>query len=153
MAEFHLAEINIARLIAPLDDPQIKDFVDALEPINALADCSEGFIWRLQGEQGNATDLSYSDDPFVIVNMSVWVTPETLRNFVYRSNHVDIFRKRAHWFEPHAKPPYCLWWVPVGHIPSVVEGRERLEHYNAHGPTAHSFWFNNLYPAPALVGV
>jgi hypothetical protein len=153
MPDFQLAEINIARLIAPLDHPKIADFVADLAPINALADRSNGFIWRLQGEQGNATDLSYSDDPSVIVNMSVWTTPEALRDFVYRSDHVDVFRKRASWFEPHTQAPYCLWWVPSGHIPTVTEGRERLEHYHRHGPTAHAFWFSQLYAAPAFADV
>ena len=153
MPGFHLAEINIARLLAPLDHPQIADFVADLAPVNALADRSDGFVWRLVGEAGNAIDLSYSEDPFIIVNMSVWTTPEALRNFVYRSGHIEVFRKRAHWFEPHTQAPYCLWWVPAGHIPSLAEGRDRLNHYHLHGPTAHSFWFTDLHPAPALASV
>src|SRR5438309_742180 len=91
---YHLAQINIARLIAPLDDPKIAEFVAQLEPINALADKAPGFVWRLQSESGNATDIAYSDDPFVIVNMSVWESVEALREFAYNSNHIKVFRDR-----------------------------------------------------------
>ena len=122
---YHLAQINIARLVAPLDDPKIAEFVAQLEPINALADCEPGFVWRLKSESGNATDIAYNDDPFVIVNMSVWESLEALRDFAYRSDHIKVFRDRAKWFEKATKPNYCLWWVPAGHVPTVAEGRER----------------------------
>ena len=123
----HLAQINIGRLVAPVDDPRIADFVAQLDPINALADAAPGFIWRLQSSSGNAMDLSYNDDPFVIVNMSVWESLEALRNFTYTTKHIEVFRDRARWFEKMDKPNYCLWWVPEGHVPTVAEGRERLE--------------------------
>src|SRR5882672_1935706 len=104
---YHLAQINIARLVAPLDDPRIAEFVALLEPINALADEASGFVWRLQSETGNATDIAYNNDPFVIVNMSVWESVEALRDFAYRSQHAAVFRDRAKWFEKAAKPMYC----------------------------------------------
>ncbi len=151
MEAWHLAQINIARLIAPLDDPQIADFVADLAPINALADSSEGFVWRLQSASGNATDIAFTDDPFLIVNMSVWESLGSLRNFTYRSRHVEVFRKRAAWFEPHTQPPYCLWWTPAGQLPNVREGRERLEHYRRHGASEHAFWFSQPYPKPVAV--
>lgn len=152
---FHLAQINIGRLIAPIDDPCIAGFVSQLDPVNALADAAPGFVWRLQSTSGNATDIPYSDDPSVIVNMSVWESVEALRDFVYgsKSKHLDVLRERAKWFEKVNKPYYCLWWVPAGHIPSVAEGRERLEHYQKYGPTPYSFWFSKLFPAPAEEGV
>ena len=149
----HLAQINIARLIAPIDDPKIAEFVAELEPINALADRAPGFVWRLQSESGNATDIAYSDDPFIIVNMSVWESIEALRLFAYRSDHGRVFRDRAKWFEKMGKPNYCLWWVPAGHIPTVAEGRERLEHYQLNGATPYSFWFTKHFPQPADQGV
>jgi Domain of unknown function (DUF3291) len=145
---FHLAQINIGRLVAPLDDPKIAGFVAQLDPINALADAAPGFVWRLQSASGNATELAYNDDPFVIVNMSVWTSVEALRNYVYTSRHIEAFRDRAKWFEKMDKPHYCLWWIPAGHIPGVSEGRERLERYQQHGPTPYSFWFSKLFPAP-----
>ena len=148
----HLAQINIARLIAPIDDPKIAEFVSQLEPINALADEAQGFVWRLKSESGNATDIAYNDDPFVIVNMSVWESIEVLRIYTYKSDHAKVFRDRAKWFEKMDKPSYCLWWVPVGHIPSVAEGRERLEHYQKHCATAYSFWFSQFFPQPTDEG-
>lgn len=146
---YHLAQINIARLIAPIDDPKISEFVAQLELINALADQAGGFVWRLQSASGNATDLVYNDDPFVVVNMSVWESVEALRDYVYTSEHRAVFRDRAKWFEKPAKPHYCLWWVPAGHVPTVAEGRERLEHHQLHGATEVSFWFSQRFPAPA----
>jgi hypothetical protein len=150
---YHLAQINIARLIAPLDDPKIAEFVAQLEPINALADKASGFVWRLKSESGNATDIAYNDDPFVIVNMSVWESMEALRQYAYKSDHAKVLRDRAKWFEKMEKPNYCLWWIPVGHIPTVAEGRERLEHYQHHGATPSAFWFSQHFPQPADDGV
>lgn len=150
---YHLAQINIARLIAPIDDPKIAEFVAQLEPINALAGMAPGFVWRLQSESGNATDIAYSDDPFIIVNMSVWESIEALRNFAYKSDHARAFRARAKWFEKMDKPNYCLWWIPAGHVPTVAEGRERLEHYQQYGATPYSFWFSQHFPEPADEGV
>jgi hypothetical protein len=144
----HLAQINIGQLIAPIDDPRIAEFVAGLAPINALAERSPGFVWRLQSDQGNATDIAYNDDPTMLLNMSVWESLESLRDYTYRSEHVEFFRKRAQWFQKLHKPHYCLWWVPAGHIPSVAEGRERMEHYQEHGSTPFSFWFSQYFPAP-----
>jgi hypothetical protein len=145
---YHLAQINIGRLVAPVDDPRIAEFVAQLEPINAIADKAPGFVWRLQSDSGNATDIAYSDDPFVIVNMSVWESIEALRGYVYRSDHIRVFRDRAKWFEKMDQPNYCLWWIPAGHRPTVAEGRERIEHYQKHGATPYSFWFSQQFPRP-----
>jgi hypothetical protein len=145
----HLAQINIGRLIAPIDDPLIAEFAEGLAPVNALADQSPGFIWRLQSDSGNATDIVFSEDPTMLVNMSVWESLEALRNYTYRSEHVEFFRKRANWFQKLDKPHYCLWWVPAGHLPSVAEGRGRIEHYQKHGSTPFSFWFSQHFPEPS----
>lgn len=146
---YHLAQINIGRLIAPLDDPKIAEFVAQLAPINAIADKAPGFVWRLQSESGNATDIAYNEDPTVMVNMSVWESLEALHDYAYKSDHMKVFRDRARWFEKMDKPHYCLWWIPAGHIPTVAEGRERLEHYQTHGATPYSFWFSQEFPQPA----
>jgi hypothetical protein len=150
---YQLAQINISRLIAPIDDPKIAEFVAQLEPVNALADQAPGFIWRLQSAAGNATDITYNDNPFVIVNMSVWDSVETLRDFAYKSRRIQVFRDRAKWFEKMDKPSYCLWWVPAGHVPTLAEGRQRLEHYQTYGATPHSFWFSQQFPQPTDEGV
>ena len=147
--DYHLAQINIGRLIAPIDDPKIAEFVAQLAPINALADKAPGFVWRLQSASGNATDIIYDErDPSIFLNMSVWESLGALRDYAYRSDHARVLRDRAKWFEKMDKPHYCLWWIPAGHIPTVAEGRNRLEHYQVHGPTQHSFWFSKLFPEP-----
>lgn len=146
---YQLAQINIARLIAPLDDPRIADFVGQLDTINQLAETSSGFVWRLKSDSGNATDLAYNDDPFVIVNMSVWESIDALREFTYQSQHLTVFRERRKWFEKMTTPHYCLWWVPMGHRPKVAEGREKLEHYVRCGSTPEAFWFSEWHPAPS----
>lgn len=135
-------------MLQPLDHRSMQGFVSQLDPINALADSSPGFVWRLQSGSGNATDIVYNHDPMIIVNMSVWESVEALQQFVYKSHHLGVFRDRAKWFERAAAPTYALWWVPQGHIPTVSEGRERLEHYQKHGATPHAFWFSQLFPAP-----
>ena len=148
MSPYHLAQINIGRTLAPLDHPNMGGFVRQLDPINALADASPGFVWRLQSSSGNATDIAYNDDPLTIVNMSVWDSLEALQQFVYKSHHIGVFRDRAKWFEESRLPTYALWWVPLGHVPTVREGRERLEHYQKYGATPYAFWFSQFFPAP-----
>lgn len=145
----HLAQINIGRLIAPIDDPRIAEFVAQLAPINAVADMAPGFVWRMQSESGNATDIAYNDDLSIMVNMSVWESLDALRQYAYKSDHMKVLRDRAKWFEKMDKPHYCLWWIPAGHIPTVAEGRERLEHYQKLGATPYSFWFSQEFPEPA----
>src|SRR5436305_2402529 len=127
--EFQLAQINIGRLVGPVDDPRLAEFVAQLDPVNALADAAPGFVWRLQSDSGNATDVAYGNDPLVIVNMSVWESLAALREFTYSAHHMQVFRDRAKWFIKMEKAPYCLWWVPAGHLPTVAEGKLRLEHY------------------------
>jgi hypothetical protein len=150
---YQLAQVNIGRLVAPIDDPRIAEFVAQLDPINALADQAPGFVWRLQSGSGNATDIPYNDDSSIMVNMSVWESLEALRNYAYKSDHMKVLRDRAKWFVKMDKPIYCLWWIPAGHIPSVAEGRERLEHYQKHGATPYSFWFSQEFPQPTDEGV
>lgn len=149
---FELAHFNIARLLQPLDHPQIADFVQNLDPINALAEQSPGFVWRLKTESGNATDAvhPWSGDPLTIVNLSVWQTPELLRDFVYRTQHLDFYKRRGDWFERPSQAHYVLWWVPAGHLPGLEEARDRLELYRAHGATPEAFGFSETHPAPRL---
>ena len=149
MRPFHLAQVNIGRFRAPLEDPVMEGFRAALEPINRLADGSPGFVWRLQTEDGNATAIRpYADDHLMAINMSVWETLEALQQFVYKSQHVETLRGRSQWFEPLAGSILALWWVPAGHIPTVTEAVERLEHLKAHGPTPHAFTFRTPFPPP-----
>ena len=141
----HLAQVNIARLRAPLDTPLLADFVALLDPINALADESPGFVWRLQTEDGDATAIRAFADDRLIINMSVWESIEALAEFAFRGRHVDVMRRRREWFERLRDAYVCLWWVPAGHTPSIAEARERLEHLREHGPTAHAFTFRRPF--------
>lgn len=145
--KFHLAQVNIARMLAPLDDPLLAGFVARLEDINALADSSPGFVWRFATASGDATALRPYDDDRILFNLSVWESPEQLRDFTYRSVHVEVMRQRKSWFERFDGMYYALWWVAAGHVPSIEEAKERLEYLRVHGASAHAFSFTNLYPA------
>lgn len=149
MTRFHLAQVNIGRFRAPLEDPIMEGFRTQLDPINALADQSPGFVWRLQTEDGNATAIRpYAGDDLMAINMSVWESLESLQQFVYKSAHVGTLRGRKQWFEQIEGPILVLWWIPVGQIPSVGEAQERLQHLKEHGPTPHAFTFRTPFPAP-----
>lgn len=145
----HLAQVNVARLLAPLDSPQLADFVAWLEPINALPETSPGFVWRLQTEAGDATSIRAFDDAAILVNMSVWETPEALEAFVYRSRHTEVFRRRREWFERSAEAFVALWWVPVGHRPDVAEAGAKLQLLRDVGPSVDAFTIRQRYPPPA----
>jgi hypothetical protein len=146
---FHLAQVNIGRFRAPLEDPIMEGFRAQLDPINALADRAPGFVWRLQTEEGNATAIRpYAGDGLMAINLSVWESLESLRQFVYKSPHVETLRGRQQWFEPIDGPILALWWIPAGHIPTVAEAQERVQHLKEHGPTAHAFTFRTPFPAP-----
>jgi hypothetical protein len=147
MTEPHLAQVNIARLAAPLDSPQLADFVANLGPINALADRSDGFVWRLQTEEGDATSLRIFDDEWLIVNMSVWESIEALRDYVYRSAHADVLRHRQEWFVKMIEAHVALWWIDAGTLPTVADARERLEMIRTNGPTPHAFSLKEPFPA------
>lgn len=141
----HLAQINIGRLLAPIDDPLIADFVNQLDEINALAESSPGFVWRLKDDTSNdATQINVFGDPLIIVNMSVWETVEDLKNFAYKSAHVQVFRDRARWFEKMEEAHMALWWMPVGVFPTAEEGRDRLMHLREHGESEWAFTFKSL---------
>ena len=141
-----LAQINIGRILHPIGDPRMAEFVDNLAAINALAEASEGFVWRLKDDSGNATAIPAYADPSIIVNMSVWSTPEALHAFAYRGEHRAFVQRRKAWFVPFEAAYLALWWVTDGHRPSVAEGRERLDHLTRVGPAAHAFNFRRLFP-------
>jgi hypothetical protein len=143
-----LAQPNIAPLTDPIDSELLADFVALLEPVNALADTSPGFVWRLQTEDGDATAIRAFDDERIIVNMSVWASVDALAAFVYDSHHLDVMRRRRRWFERMDASFLVLWWVPEGHRPTPEEGRDRLEHLQHNGPTERAFTFKAPFPAP-----
>ena len=146
---YHLAQINIARILAPFDDPLMAEFVAQLAPINALADSSPGFVWRLQTESGDATSIRIYEDEMVAVNMSVWESVEALREFAYKSAHSGVMRDRKRWFEKFDGPYTALWWVPAGHIPTTEEAKERLDYLREYGESAYAFSFHQIFPKPS----
>ena len=147
MSGYHLAQINVGKLKAPIDAPETADFKNNLDRVNTLTEASPGFVWRLTGEGNDATDLVAFDDPLIITNMSVWESPAALGAFVYRSGHVEIMRRRAEWFEP-MDVFMALWWVPAGHEPTVAEAVGRLALLRRKGSGPEAFTFRELYPAP-----
>ncbi|MFC8146573.1 DUF3291 domain-containing protein [Streptomyces paradoxus] len=154
-AAYELAEVNIARLKAPLDSPQLKDFVDALDPVNADADGADGFVWRLKGDTGNATDVSVFGDSWLILNMSVWRDADSLTAYMYQGRHREMLARRREWFERVGEAMVTLWWVPAGHRPTVAEAESRLLHIRTHGPTPYAFTLRTQFPpqgAEPLIG-
>ena len=146
---WHLAQLNLGRLRAPVDDPAIADFADGLDPINALADATPGFVWRLQTEEGNATAIRpFPDDELMAINMSVWESMEVLADYVYRSAHTAFLRRRGEWFERLGDAYLVLWWIPAGTVPTVDEALARLDHLRTFGPTPDAFTFHQPFPHP-----
>lgn len=126
----------------------MKEFVENLEPINALAEQSKGFVWRLITEEGNATKIKPFEDDMIIVNISVWNTFEDLKNYVYKSKHTHFLKRRKEWFELFKGIYYAIWWIPKGEIPSIEEAKKRLEFLNEHGDSEYSFTFQRNFPQP-----
>ena len=148
MSNYHIAQINIGRILAPIDDPLMADFVSQLPPINVLADASPGFVWRLQTESGDATSIRVYEDEMVAINMSVWESVDALKEYIYKSAHSGVLRDRKRWFEKFNGPYYALWWVPADHLPSTQEGKERLEYLREHGDSEYAFSFHHVFPEP-----
>ena len=141
---YHLAQVNIAKMLAPLDNPVMADFVANLDQINQVAEASEGFVWRLQ-DYGNATSIRIYDDDFLLVNMSVWKDVDSLFQFAYKSQHIEIFKRRKEWFDKMSQMHMALWFVPEGHQPGVDEATERLDHIRLHGETPYAFSFKKKF--------
>lgn len=148
MTAAHVAQINIGTMVAPTDDPAVAEFMDNLDRINAIADDAPGFVWRLQTDEGNATDIHVFPNPLELVNMSVWQTVDELKAYVYRSEHVEFFRRRAEWFEADAKR-VALWHVAAGEIAELDDAVRRVEFLEQSGPSAYAFGFARP-PAPLL---
>ena len=142
----HLAQVNIGRMKAPLDDPSMHGFVSRLAELNALAEGSDGFVWLLQDGEGDGnTYLRPFDDDRIIVNMSVWASVEQLRAFTYNSTHAEVLRQRREWFEKFDRVAVALWWIPVGHVPTMEEAKARLTRLDDRGPTPFAFTFTALF--------
>ncbi len=147
---YHLAQMNTARFRHPMDHPDMVGFVEMLDPVNHQADAAPGFMWRLTDENSNdATSITFYDDPLLLVNVSVWADVESLRNYVYRTEHVEMVKRRHEWADAMEEVYIVMWWVPAGHEPTVAEGDAKLRHVREHGPTAEAFTFAQQFPPPA----
>lgn len=151
MPSHQLAQLNIAHLSSPIDSPELADFVANLDRINALADQSPGFVWRLQTEEGDATGIDHFGSDF-IVNLSVWEGVEPLHDYVYRSAHIEIMRRKKEWFHRMHEAHMVLWWVPGGHRPTVEEAETRLRQLREQGPTDRAFTFKKAFPPSGTEG-
>jgi hypothetical protein len=148
MTGYHLAQINIAKAKEELTSSTMEGFVARLDEINALADTSDGFVWRLQTEDGDATALRVFDDPMLIVNMSVWRDAEALKNFVYKTTHVELLKDRSAWFDKIQEAHQALWWITDGQVPTLEQGKEKLNRIQREGSSDQAFTFANIYPHP-----
>ncbi|WP_137817754.1 DUF3291 domain-containing protein [Pseudomonas sp. 2FG] len=148
--KYQLAQVNIARAKAPMDDPLMRGFVEQLEPINRLAENSPGFVWRLQTDEGDATSIKLFDDERIIVNMSVWESFEALKNYVYSGEHLAVLRNKKSWMGKLDSPSLALWWVPHGHIPTPESAKLALAMLEEKGPSPAAFTFTKPYPAAHL---
>jgi hypothetical protein len=135
----HLAQLNIGRFRYPTGDPRMADFVNNLDLVNGLAERSAGFVWRLKDDSGNATNFRPFPDPQMAVNLSVWESVEALERYVYQTVHNRFYGRRQEWFDTLEGPHSVMWWIPAGHLPTLTEARERLEHLAARGPSDHAF--------------
>lgn len=145
-----LAQLNLALAKYPLDAPEIKYFVDNLDLVNGIAEESEGFVWRLKDESGDATKIKLFDDPNMIVNMSVWENVDALKNFMFRTHHRDFMRRKGEWFHRLAEDTYVLWWIEDNHQPTSEEALERLLYLREHGDTPYAFTFKTNFTADDL---
>lgn len=147
---YHLAQLNIARPVAPLDSPQLAGFVSRLDEVNALADAAPGFVWRLVDDDGANAVALRPYGPDIMVNLSVWESVEALYDFAYRTAHLDVLRRRREYFDHEGLPAYAvLWWVPAGTLPSLAEAHDRLDLLTREGPTPGAFTFRERFPPPS----
>lgn len=140
----HLAQLNVATAIDDVESARLADFMAALDRVNAVAERSPGFVWRLKDDQGNSTSIKVSDDPRFIVNLSVWERPEDLEHYVWNTVHKQVYAKRENWFEKPEKPYFVMWWIPAGHIPTPEEAMERLADLQENGPSDRAFGWEAL---------
>ena len=150
-SSWHLAQINVGKMVAPEGDPRVQPFFDALDRVNELAEASPGFVWRLTGDGNNATDIHATADPLLLLNMSVWEDSNALFRFVYRSAHTEIMIRRREFFDRFQGSFQALWWIEAGNVPTINDGLSRLWHLDRFGPTAHAFTFKKRFAPPGVI--
>jgi hypothetical protein len=149
MQEFNIAEINIAKIKGvDINDPVMKEFVDNLDGVNAIAESSSGFVWRLKDESNNATSINPYNDEQIIINISVWESIEALENFMYKTFHSNFLKRRKEWFQAFGKVSTAMWWIPKGQVPTIEEAVEKLDYLQKNGSSELVFDFKNKFPVP-----
>ena len=151
MKKYHLAQLNIGRVLGTMDSEIMYGFASRLDEINALADTAEGFVWRLQTEEGNATSIHVFDDDMLLINMSVWESIEALHNYAYKTDHAELLRDRKQWFSQLGRPHMVLWWIEAGHIPTTDEAKTKLELLTQHGATPLAFNFTKRFTVDEML--
>lgn len=146
MSNYHLAQVNIAKRLAPMDDPIMQDFVNNLERINAIADRANGFVWRMQDEDKELGATIFQDDT-LLINMSVWKSLEALFDYTYNSGHIEVFKRKKEWFSKLKMMHMAFWYVPVGYEPTFEDAKTRLDYLNKHGDTPYAFTFKSKFTA------
>lgn len=144
MSNLYLAEVNVAKRLAPMDDPIMKDFVNNLDRINNIAENSEGFIWRLKDEDKDEAVYVFQDDT-LIINMSVWTDIESLYNYTYKSGHIEVFKRKKEWFSKMKMIHMAFWYIPLGYKPTFQDAKKRLDYLNIHGETPYAFSFKEKF--------
>lgn len=142
-----LAQANVASLRAPLDEPSMRGFVAALDPVHRLAEHSDGFVWRLQVGTDHGLCVIRDGAGPAFLNLSVWRDYRSLHEFVYRSRHGRVLRQRSRWFDTARQPSTVLWWVATGDRPTVEDATRRLRHLRAYGPTPRAFSLRRRFTA------
>ena len=146
MSKLYLAQVNIAKCLAPFSDPIMQGFINNVDKMNAIADSSEGFIWRLKDEDKDAAVLVFKDDT-LIINISVWESREALFNYTYNSDHIEVFKRKKEWFSKIKMMHLAFWYVPEDYIPTFQDAKDRLDYLNAHGETPYAFSFKSKFTA------
>ncbi len=143
----HLVELNIGRLVAETDDPRVAEFMNALDLINGLGKRSRGFVWMMEGSgepgQGN-TETKLNGDSRFVPNLTMWENAGYLHDFVFNTVHKQFFNRRAEWFEILAEMSFVMWFVPIGHIPTLDEALARLENLRKNGENNQAFGWKYL---------
>lgn len=149
MNHYQIAEINIARMKGvDINDPMMKEFVDNLDSVNAIAEKTAGFIWRLKDDNNNATSLNPYNDEQIIINVSVWETIESLQEFMYKTFHNEFLKRRKEWFHSFGKAHTAMWWITAGEYPSMQEAVNKLDELQKNGPSQSVFDLKHLFQAP-----
>jgi len=144
MSKFHLAQVNIAKILAPMDDPIMADFINNLDIINALADDADGFVWRLKDEDKDLASSIFQDDR-LIINMSIWENLESLFSYTYNSGHIEVFKRKKEWFSKMKMMHMAFWYVPKGYKPTFQDAKDRLDYINKHGDSPYAFSFKSKF--------